>query len=1696
MKKIALIIYCFLMLISFFAVENTYACSNQVDYSYPANGDTGVDVNTLLRIRFYDADKTDMFQGTINWGQIYFNNGLRISLRQQGSSTNLLTTSSFKAVSFDDLFAVGTRSTPVNTTYTRRYEITPSPALLPNTTYILTISKNIKNYDGCGMSDNKVITFTTGAAAVSPTSIIDKYPAAGATNVLTNISQISVKFDQQVDDTSGSYGALNASNFYISPAVSGTLSYDSSQAQANFVLSAAMTPSTVYTVTVKNIKDTNGNYVKNGASDISVTPYVWTFTTKSGDTTPPTASVKSPTSTTSIPINQAFQVQFSEAMDPATITTSNIYINGVSSTISYDAINFIATLTPTASLNYATDYTLTVTTGVKDISANNMLQNLIFSFTTIQNLTPAPMNDYCQLPPFISGASVKPNVLLMMDNSGSMNEFAYKTKGTGDSSYDTSYDSSKIYYGYFDYTKMYSYSSANGHFLIDTAASSVDKSSFWSGNFLNWLTMRRVDVVRKVLVGGKITPRSISNANYALIHDNPDRDYYKRSTNTNPASTNSYILDNGKIYQCVNKTSCSTGTATNTYNGKIYVGDNPPDEGLIIKMWDQINFGIMFFNDGSRFENSQNNVRDGGYVGVDLGSTGTNLITQVENTDPSTWTPLAEAFYEGTHYYMATTGPYNNSNYGAKDPITHSCQKNFILILTDGESTKDQNLPGGYWGSPMTDSNGFNVKTWMDKIKANEGGTYVSQWNVSPNTSDGSYYLEAVAYWAHTTDLRSASLGKTNISGMQNVTTYAVFAFDDSNLGRDLLQKTCKYGGFEDTNSTGKPDATVKWDRNNDGIPDTYFEAQDGSKLQGELQRALLDILTRVSSGTAAAILNNSEGSGASLLQAVFYPRKGFENGTEVTWVGEMQNLWYYLDPYFNFTSIRVDTVANNKLNLLEDYVAQFYFDSASQQTRVRLLKDTVGDGSALTDLGAFDPDDTGNVKSLWRAGRMLWARNLTSDPRTLYTRIGGTTDSSLDSATTHLASFTAAALKDDTTVQSYLQAANATDAEKIIKYISGIDQTGYRSRAATIAGATGTWRLGDIVSSTPKIQGNVEVNTYDRRPPQGYSDASYKDFITSNDYQNRGMVYSGANDGMLHAFKLGVLSSITDGCRVLESDSTAATCRYDKVKLNDYTTVTSGTNIGKNANVRADSADLLGREQWAFIPRQVLPYLKYLGDPEYPHLFYVDGTPQVVDVSINKPTGCTTDYWDCTKKTTLVTNTQNLDLPQTSWRTILIGSSGQGGASRNRGGSGLCYSAGTDCVKTPLADLGYSTYFALDVTNPNEPKYMWEFNGDPAAGASAALKGGNLGYATTGPIIVRVGKHDKRNNGRWFAIFASGPTGPINTTTHQFMGRSDQPLSLFIVDVATGSLVKTITTNLTNAFAGSLYNASIDNERTGLGISHPGFYEDDVVYIGYVQKNGSTNNWDTGGVLRLVTNESIDPNDASKPWTVSTLISGIGPVTSAVTKGQFKDPQLRTRLFLYFGDGRYYYKNSTEIDDAAPQRRLFGIMDPCFSYITSKIDPTCTTSVAFSSLDNQTTFTLEALSTNAMGWYINLDTEALADGYASERVITDPVMSGKTVFFTTFRPTADVCGYGGNSYIWAVSGATGTTPDPKTMSGRLLMQVSTGAFAEISMTTGFTGKQNRRITNPIQGVPPKAQGLSLLVAPRPLKKVLQILEK
>ncbi|MEI7443609.1 MAG: PilC/PilY family type IV pilus protein [Burkholderiales bacterium] len=70
----------------------------------------------------------------------------------------------------------------------------------------------------------------------------------------------------------------------------------------------------------------------------------------------------------------------------------------------------------------------------------------------------------------------------------------------GDGQLEVSYKHSIEYYGYFDAYRCYSY--ADGRFSPISYSSDKYCAGQWSGNFLNWATMTRLDIIRRILYGG------------------------------------------------------------------------------------------------------------------------------------------------------------------------------------------------------------------------------------------------------------------------------------------------------------------------------------------------------------------------------------------------------------------------------------------------------------------------------------------------------------------------------------------------------------------------------------------------------------------------------------------------------------------------------------------------------------------------------------------------------------------------------------------------------------------------------------------------------------------------------------------------------------------------------------------------------------------------------------------------------------------------------------------------------------------------------------------------------------------------------------------------------------------------------------------------------------------------------------------
>ena len=192
-----------------------------------------------------------------------------------------------------------------------------------------------------------------------------------------------------------------------------------------------------------------------------------------------------------------------------------------------------------------------------------------------------------------------------------------------------------------------------------------------------------------------------------------------------------------------------------------------------------VNFGLM------RFNNDQ-----GGRVLIGCGTADkATLINTVNNLPASDWTPLAETLAEAGLYFAGKKSWFNDGNgydsdcynhgngcYQYTSPMQYRCQKNYIILMTDGEPTYDNS-------SKLSSGTYINGDTIGDyDHDGKDPGSYDSY---------GSDYLDDVAKYLYDNDL-NPSLGTAGESfEKQNVVVYTI-GFQTE---QELLSDTARNGG-------------------------------------------------------------------------------------------------------------------------------------------------------------------------------------------------------------------------------------------------------------------------------------------------------------------------------------------------------------------------------------------------------------------------------------------------------------------------------------------------------------------------------------------------------------------------------------------------------------------------------------------------------------------------------------------------------------------------------------------------------------------------------------------------------------------------------------------------------------------------------------------------------------------------------------
>lgn len=214
----------------------------------------------------------------------------------------------------------------------------------------------------------------------------------------------------------------------------------------------------------------------------------------------------------------------------------------------------------------------------------------------------------------------------------------------------------------------------------------------------------------------------------------------------------------------------------------------------LIKNNRQLRWGLFSFDEA--------NTTESGVLNKAIGPVTTQsdldaINAAIDALDSDTWTPLGEAMLEMTRYFAGESSYHGKLSSGAKytSPIQYRCQKNFAIVITDGEATKDDHLPGASSTYPALTYTSYNASNVAESrtFKACRNNTNVAPYLTCPDILEGAtsstaflkdgVYLRSlrdVAMYAYDRDFR---VGGNDLDGKsfddakfqkQNLITYTV----------------------------------------------------------------------------------------------------------------------------------------------------------------------------------------------------------------------------------------------------------------------------------------------------------------------------------------------------------------------------------------------------------------------------------------------------------------------------------------------------------------------------------------------------------------------------------------------------------------------------------------------------------------------------------------------------------------------------------------------------------------------------------------------------------------------------------------------------------------------------------------------------------------------------------------------------------
>ena len=430
--------------------------------------------------------------------------------------------------------------------------------------------------------------------------------------------------------------------------------------------------------------------------------------------------------------------------------------------------------------------------------------------------------------------AVPPNVLLLVDNSGSMNEI--------------------VWHPDFDPT-------------APTSCNYWTSNQAWSSNQTRNLcgTSRTYYVDPEVTAAGNTTRFDFRYLNW--LHSLPNGD---------PRLAEIAALNNGTYSACLQAEGFTTYSKYR--RARVTAAKNVLREVICnVNQVGEVRFGFAQF----RLPGSANDP-NGAFVRVPIqdydstytlngftGTQGAQLEQAINAFEGETWTPLGESLFQMYTYFMSRTTanlPFGvngstrfpaysyrtttTGNYGIHtttasqvpgDPVQYDCQKHFVILITDGEPTKDNFANGGSSGDNT--NQGFAnfhqlIGDYNDdgevEINGPACGGAPAGWNCA-------LYLDDIAKFMHERDFRP------DRPGNQTIDVYTV-GFTTTPYANDLLARTAAAGG---------------------GL---FYSSNNAEELATAITGAVSDIVQKSQSFTAATVPATRTADGGNIYTSLFVP--------------------------------------------------------------------------------------------------------------------------------------------------------------------------------------------------------------------------------------------------------------------------------------------------------------------------------------------------------------------------------------------------------------------------------------------------------------------------------------------------------------------------------------------------------------------------------------------------------------------------------------------------------------------------------------------------------------------------------------------------------------------------------------------------------------------------------------------------------